>query len=147
MEKKELKKTIAKLLNEGNSLSDIQKILDDEHGEKMTFLDLRMLASEIEDIDWTKDEEPEAVETDDEGKEETVENSVESEDGKTVIEVSKLTRPGVALSGSVKFASGASAEWVLDQMGRLAFEKSDGKPTEEDLAEFQEELKKSLGAG
>ena len=147
MEKEELKKTIAKLLNESHSLSDIQKILDDEHGEKMTFLDLRMLASELEDIDWTKDEEPDEVETDDEDNAEKTDKSAESEEGKIVVEISKLTRPGVALSGSVKFASGASGEWVLDQMGRLAFEKSDGEPTEEDLKEFQEELKKTLGAG
>lgn len=146
MEKKELKKTIAKLLNEGVSLSDIQKILDDEHGEKMTFLDLRMLASELENIDWTINEEPEVVENDDD-KEEAVDNVGQPEEGKTVVEISKLTRPGVALSGSVNFASGATADWVLDQMGRLAFEKSEGEPTEEDLQEFQDELKKTLGAG
>ena len=137
----ELKKTIAKLLNEGSSLSEIQTILNKEYNEKMTFLDLRVLASELEDIDWTKDE------PSDEGPDADAAKEGEAGDseGKTVVEISKLQRPGVALSGSVKFASGASADWVLDQMGRLGFEKSEGEPTEEDLKEFQEELQRSVG--
>ena len=141
MTKDELKKSIVKLLNEGHSLSDIQTILDEKYNEKMTFMELRILASELEDVDWTKgepkDEEPEADEEKDKSAEDT--------DGQTVVEISKLQRPGIALSGSVKFASGASADWVLDQMGRLGFEKSVGKPTEEDLKEFQEELQRVAG--
>jgi len=139
MIKEDIQKLIAELLNKGDTLSDIQTILDKEHGEKMTFMDLRILASEIENIDWTKDEEPDEVpEKEDEQQERDVE-------GKTVVEISKLQRPGIALSGSVNFASGASADWVLDQMGRLGFEKTDGEPTEEDLKEFQEELQRSVG--
>ncbi len=147
MEKQELSKIIVKLLDEENSLSDIQKILDTDYNHKMTFLELRMVASELENIDWTKGEEPEKTEDTGEEKEITQEKEVSDENGKTVIEISKLTRPGVALSGSVNFASGATAEWVLDQFGKLAFEKSEGKPTEEDLSEFQKELQKALGAG
>jgi hypothetical protein len=64
--------------------------------------------------------------------------------GATVVEVSKLVRPGAALSGSVKFASGVKADWVLDQMGRLGLEKPTGKPTPEDIKEFQVELQKKL---
>jgi len=140
MIKEEIQKLIAKLLNEGHSLSDIQTILDKDYKEKMTFMDLRILASEIEEIDWTKDEEPD----EDPEKDEKEEKSKDAE-GKTVVEISKLQRPGIALSGSVKFASGASADWVLDQMGRLGFEKKDGEPTEEDLKEFQEELQRTVG--
>ena len=70
----------------------------------------------------------------------------EDTEGKTVVEVNRLTRPGVAMHGSVKFASGAKADWILDQMGRVGFEKSEGSPTPEDIQEFQEELQKSLGA-
>jgi hypothetical protein len=140
MIKEDIQKLIAKLLDEGHSLSDIQTILNKEHGEKMTFMDLRIMASEIESIDWTKDEEPEEEPDKDEKESDTQDN-----EGKTVVEISKLQRPGVALSGSVKFASGASADWVLDQMGRLGFEKTDGEPTKEDLKEFQEELQRTVG--
>jgi hypothetical protein len=140
MIKEDIQKLIAKLLDEGHSLSDIQTILNKEHGEKMTFMDLRIMASEIESIDWTKDEEP-----DDEPDKDEKESDTQDNEGKTVVEISKLQRPGVALSGSVKFASGASADWVLDQMGRLGFEKTDGEPTKEDLKEFQEELQRTVG--
>lgn len=143
MTKDELKKLIAKLLDEGNSLSEVQTILNKEYDEKMTFLDLRVLASELEDIDWTKDEPSE-----EEGEDDASEDGAASDtEGKTVVEISRLQRPGVALSGSVKFASGATADWVLDQMGRLGLENSDGEPTPEDLKEFQEELQKAVGGG
>ena len=140
MDNKEIKKIIEKLLKNGMSLNEIQDVLASEHNCNMTFLDLRLIASEIESVDWTSGEEEEEPEEQKEDKKE--ENA--SQDG-TVVEVDKIARPGVALSGSVKFASGATADWVLDQYGRLEFEKADGKPTEQDLQEFQMELRKQLG--
>ena len=142
MENIETKKIIAKLLHEGNTLSEVQKILQSEHDLSMTFLDLRLLASELEGIDWTQGEEP--VETIEEKKKKQEESDAKMA-GKTVVDVSKIQRPGIALSGSVKFASGALADWILDQTGQLGFEKSDGEPTPEDIQEFQVELQKSLG--
>ena len=144
MEKDKIKEIVSKLLQEGESLSEILKILDTEYKETMTFLELRLLASEIDDIDWTKDEEPDPSPEEKAKEEQDLEKENE---GKTVIEVNKLTRPGVAMHGSVKFASGASAEWVLDQTGRLGLEKTEGTATPEDLQEFQKELQESLGAG
>ena len=67
-------------------------------------------------------------------------------DGKTVVEVSKLVRPGTALSGTVKFAGGSTADWYVDSYGRLGIENLQGdKPTESDIMAFQDELKKALG--
>lgn len=146
MEKKEIKKIISELLNEGNSLSDVQSVLKNEYSENLTFLDLRLMASELDDVQWDQGEEEEKEDGNekDEQKEEVVEP--ENIPGKTSVEVSPLTRPGAIKHGSVEFGSGASAEWILDQMGRVGLEKSNGKPTETDLEEFQEELKKNLGA-
>lgn len=148
MEKAEIKKIIGKLLQDGEQLGQILKILEKEYQQSMTFLELRLLASEIEDIDWAKTEEADK-EADQETADQKLgsEETEESTDGKTVVEVNRLTRPGVVMHGSVKFASGAKADWILDQMGRLGFEKTDGQPTPEDLQEFQEELQKSLGGG
>ena len=145
MESTELKKIIFDLLQEGKSLDEVQKTLNSEHNEKITFFELKMLAAELENFDWSAQEkEEEKVEEKSDDK--TAPQDKPEKTG-TVVEVSKLTRPGIALSGSVKFASGANAEWVLDQQGRLAFEKSDGEPTKEDLQEFQEELRAQLGGG
>ncbi|MCK5845263.1 MAG: hypothetical protein KAG97_11190 [Victivallales bacterium] len=146
MESIELKKIIAGLLEEGKTLDEVQKALDSEHNEKMTFFELKMLAAELEDFDWGAQEEEEPVEEPEESPDgKPNPEGPTGQPGATVVEVSKLTRPGIALSGSVKFASGASADWVLDQQGRLAFEKSEGEPTQDDLKEFQEELRAQLG--
>ena len=69
-------------------------------------------------------------------------------DGKTVVEISKLMRPGTALSGSVKFASGSTADWYIDQTGRLGLENLVGnQPTQEDIQQFQVELEKAVYGG
>lgn len=155
MQKEEIKSLVATLLNKGISLSDIQKQLQSEHAVKMTFLDLRLIASEIESVDWSKQKaDMNAKKAEEKAKEEKKKKETNLEDveediggGKTVVEVSKLTRPGSVANGSVKFASGAKADWVLDQYGRLGLDKPEGEPTPEDLKEFQAELQKLLSHG
>jgi hypothetical protein len=139
MDGKELKKIVAKYLAEGLDLPEIQDKLAAEHEATMTFLDLRLLAAEIEDVDWTKGEVEEPA------PDEKTEDDIDSTPPGTNVEIDRITRPGVALSGSVQFASGASAEWALDQFGRLTFEKQTGKPTQQDMVEFQEEIQQKLG--
>jgi hypothetical protein len=144
---------IAELLNEGISLSDIQKRLHSEMGSKITFLELRLLAAELEQIDWSKqkadvkaaEEEKKAAEEKEKAAKEKPEE--EAGNGKTVVELSKVKRPNAVASGSVKFASGSTADWVLDQMGRLGLENNVGEPNETDVQEFQEELQKLLAGG
>ena len=150
MDAQELKKIVSELLQQGRSLAEVQKILDSEHNEKITFFDLRMLASELENVDWSgQDEKKDArkEKTSVEDASDSLDDGDDKEQSGTIVEFSKLTRPGIALSGSVRFASGATAEWVLDQYGRLTFEKSEGQPTQEDIEDFQEQLKKKLSRG
>jgi DNA-binding transcriptional MerR regulator len=164
MEEIEIKKIVAQKLSEGISLSDIQKQLSDEHDVKMTFLDLRLLASELENVDWESfnkeeetpeetDELDEAVDSPGEdtmhedGDYQAADEALDAPSGGTVVELSKLARPGAVASGSVKFGSGASAEWILDQMGRLALSNASGEPTQDDIQEFQMELQKALTGG
>ena len=155
MNRDEVKKIVYENLQQGLSLSDIQKVLHDK-GEIITFLDLRLLASELENLDWKKlagekdTPPPEAKKKEAAGKaapedEEDVISGDKGEwSGGTKIEISKITRPGVALSGSATFASGVKADWFVDQMGRMGLEKATGKPTPEDIKGFQEELQKQL---
>ena len=68
----------------------------------------------------------------------------------TKIEVSKIARPGMMFSGSATFANGATAEWFLDNMGRLGLDNLQGEnPSEEDVRKFQMalqlELRKLMG--
>lgn len=138
----EMKKFIAGQLNAGVSLNEIQKMIAEKFDKRMTFLDLRLLASELEGVEWQK-QDPEPVKT----AEPARDKPAVATDGKTVVEISKLMRPGAVASGSVKFASGASAEWVVDQTGRLGLNNPVGEPTEDDIKEFQKELQKAFSKG
>lgn len=135
------KEIIYTLLNDGVKLSDIQVILKEKHEITMTFLDLRLLAAELENVDWGQHD-PEQ-----EDAEEESEQTPEPGDGTTTIEVSKLVRPGSVANGSVKFASGATADWLLTQMGQLSLDNNVGEPTPDDLQEFQIKLQEELSQG
>ena len=165
MDQKQIKDFIAQKVPEGYSLSKIQDMLK-EQGVHITFMELRLLASEIEEQVWKqteKDDAPPSAEEPaaDTAQEDAMEaDSVQdaSEDpvppaepqqdasavprGKTVVELSKIARPGAAASGTVKFGSGVTAEWIIDQMGRLGLDKASGQPDQQDIREFQMELQK-----
>ncbi len=147
MDRDKLKETVKALLDRGIGLSEIQKILFDEYGENITFLDLKLLSSELEDVDWRQfnpeEEAGEAAATPEDP--EVIPPS--GGPGGTHVELSKIARPGAVLSGSAKFASGASADWVVDSFGRLGFENKVGEPTKEDLEDFQQELQKLVQDG
>ena len=140
MDKERLEQVVLGYLEKGLALAEIQDALASEHGESVTFLELRLVAANLEGVDWTRGEAPEPkkeVDSEDSG--------TEDGEGRIAVEISQIAKPGVALSGSVNFASGASAEWSLDSYGRLAFDKQNGTPTQQDLVEFQEEMRKKLG--
>ena len=180
MDKQEIKEYIASRVTEGISLSRIQDELK-EKGVKMTFMELRLIASEIESGVFKAGEKAAEPAPDKKQDEQTSEQSGTEEEeafgpgeeeeagapfppesdeapadagdgkvgklrGKTTVTLSRIQRPGFMASGSVTFGSGASGEWVLDQMGRLGFEKMEGKPDQQDIQEFQMELRKAFGA-
>ena len=169
----EIKAFIADRTREGHNLSRIQDMLA-EQGVKMTFMELRLIASEIETSFWQKTEpkseaapEPEkpaqdaapADEADDFPADEPESEQLPPDDaaaeeapasdegktaprGRTTVMIDQLARPGFLATGGVSFGSGASGNWCLDQMGRLMFEKLEGKPDRQDLQEFQFELQR-----
>lgn len=151
----EIKKFTAAELAAGVSLSDIQNHINAEFKTSLTYMDVRILASTL-DVDWQaldpnakKAAEPAAEEPaaapDTVEPETAAEPAADGEISDTVVEVSKIARPGMMLSGSVKFASGSSAEWYVDNMGRLGLENLVGeKPTQEDIEKFQIELDKAV---
>jgi hypothetical protein len=115
---------------------------------------LRLIASEVENIDWkempgekseAKESRPdeEIVDEEDQEDEEISGDKGTWENG-AIVEISKISRPGAMMSGSVKFPSGAKADWVLDNFGRIGLENATGKPTQEDIKEFQVALQKKV---
>jgi len=147
MDIEERNQFIAACLNEGKSLSDVQKLLV-EKGVNLTYFDLRLLAADLT-VNWTKLDPKVSVKPKPAGPEATVLDATPAGTGKTEVTVSRLVRPGAAMSGDVTFASGAKAEWFLDPSGRLGLNPAKGssKPTEDDLVAFQEELQAKLGGG
>jgi len=142
----EIKKFMAQKIKEEVSLADIQKLIEEKFKKRMTFLDVRLLASSLDSIDWEQEAAKETAEEEAEKeaaeaeKEEGEGDAPADATGQCVVEISKLVKPGAAAHGSVKFPSGASGNWVLDQTGRLGMEKSEGEPSEDDLKAFQTEL-------
>ena len=113
----EVKRFMAGEIAKGTSLSDLQQLVNEKFNQKLTYMDIRIMASELDGIDWNahdpkaqakaKAEEKAAAKEADGAEEadggDALEPDVEAEpgDGKTVVEVSKLVRPGTALSGTV----------------------------------------------
>ena len=107
-------------------------------------MEIRILASELDDIDWDahdpKAQAKKKAEAEKQAKSEADAKAVpgaEAEDavaepvsgGATTVEVSKLVRPGAALSGSVKFGSGSSADWYVDPVTHNRRLAVDGDPS------------------
>jgi DNA-binding transcriptional MerR regulator len=152
----DIKKFMAQKISEGISLAEIQKLIEEKFKKRMTFLDVRLMASSLDGVDWEKEaarEKAEEKAEEEKAKDEDIAAETEEDTaaagkkGKCVVELSKLVKPGAVAHGSVTFPSGASGNWVLDQMGRLGMEKSTGEPTEDDLKAFQQELQKMFSRG
>lgn len=162
MTQQEIKSFIAEGVAQGLSLSKIQDALA-EKGTHVTYMEIRLLASEIETSKLEKlnkpkpkQEKPAPAQTPAEEEagleEDDNEDLMPPEDGdgdaapaqagKTTVELSPIAKPGTVANGSVKFGSGVTADWYLDQTGRLGLTNNTGKPTETDIMEFQEELQK-----
>ena len=146
------KQKVSGWIEEGLKLSEIQDKLNSEFGFRMTYMEVRFL---IDDLGVKlKDKPVEApapppAATPAAGTTPTGAAPLEEDGlvgGGVSVTVDQVTRPGSLVSGKVKFSDGKSAEWYLDQMGRLGLApKEQGyKPSQEDLLEFQTELQNEL---
>ena len=157
------KKSVVEWIAQGMKLSEIQRRINSEFGIVMTYIEVRFL---VDDLKLTpKDPEPpKPVELAgrQSGGDSTIAgpaplkgeaDKVMSEANRGVplgggvsVKVASVARPGALVSGSVTFSDGNSAEWHLDQMGRLGLSpKQPGyKPSPADLEAFQIELQEAL---
>jgi hypothetical protein len=144
------KQKVSGWIEEGLKLSEIQDKLNSEFGLRMTYMEVRFL---IDDLGVKlKDKPQEAPPAPAPAAAAPGAAPIETDKGDTLgaggvsVTVDQVTRPGSLVSGKVKFSDGKSAEWYLDQMGRLGLApKEQGyKPSQEDLLEFQTELQNEL---
>ena len=142
MTNEERKPIVAQLLKDGQSLSEILDFLHREKNDSITYMDLRLLLSEMPDAKLPEKELPKPVMS---APDKPAVPQAQAT-GKLSISVDQMPAPGAMLSGYARFASGAKAHWFLDEMGRLGLEPElgSGKPTEADMKEFSTELKRML---
>ena len=142
MTNEERKDIIRKLLKEGQTLSQIQDFLRNEKGDSITYMELRLLLSEMPDAKLPEKELPKVV-LPPEPKDGP---AVGEKGGKVSISVDQVPAPGSMLSGYARFGSGAKGHWFLDSAGRLGVEPElgSGKPSKADMQEFSTELRKLL---
>ena len=143
------KKDVAAWFAAGASLDEIQKRIKAEFGVHMTYLDLRLMVSEM-----PQPAEPEAAAEDDSPAE-----TPDAADGAGLppesaadapaddaVEIDALTIPGTVASGDVTFTDGTKGKWYLDRYGRLGLDgvPQGFRPSPEDAAMFQSRLMELL---
>jgi hypothetical protein len=149
------KKQVAQWMEAGLKLSEIQNRLAAEMGLQMTYMEVRFL---VDDLKLTpKDPDPPAADepapgvpkADEAGDAKAA--APEPADGSTPdpgvsVTVDALTKPGSMVSGKVTFSDGNTADWYVDQMGRLGLvPKTEGyRPSAADVQEFQIALEREI---
>jgi hypothetical protein len=138
----EQKNAVKGWVEEGLTLSDIQKKLSGQFELTMTYMDVRFLVLDLGLAvqDRVERAEPKA------DAEAGGQGAADGQIGGLALEVDRIMKPGSVVSGTVVFSDGVSATWFVDQAGRLALDSGQEgyRPSEEDMASFQESLKSAL---
>ncbi len=151
----EQRQHVATWIAQGAKLSEIQNRLASEFGIKVTYMEARFL---VDDLKLTpKDPEPpKAIVPEAKGPAAPSPNPplpdhepalpAPGGGGKVSVGVDQIARPGAIVSGKVTFSDGQTADWYLDQTGRLGVvPKQQGyKPSPPDVQEFQLALQQEV---
>ena len=158
MTNEERKSIVEQLLAKGQTLSQIQDYLHKEKNDPITYMELRLLLSEMPNAklpekDVRKTVLPTSGAPANTGGRPASNDSVapaaakqQPAGGRLSISIDQTPAPGSMLSGYARFSSGARAHWFLDGMGRLGIDPELGssKPTETDMQQFSSELRRLL---
>ena len=146
------KQAVAKWIEEGAGLSEVQRRIKDEFGISMTYMDVRFLVLDLgAQVKDRKSDEPKADEpkaaadgvaakpmTDEDAAipdslGETADDGAAADDGYTPpgmdgassvkVELDRIVRAGAMASGTVTFSDGVTGSWYLDRFGRLGLTK------------------------
>lgn len=153
----EQKQLVAQWIENGSKLSEIQDRLAKEFDLHLTYMDARLLVDDLRltpketvaPVAPAPAESAEAAAPSPAPADEPSPLLDEGSPGKTggvSLNVDQITRAGALVSGKATFSDGQSAEWYLDQYGRLGFFPSQPgyRPSQTDLADFQAALDREL---
>jgi hypothetical protein len=137
-------------IEQGLKVADIQTRLAEEMGIKLTYMDARLLLDDLKlrPKDPPTQPNPAGAVLGQGGAGAPTRPDASGDrpaapgNNKVSVAVDNIARPGALVSGKVTFRDGQSADWQLDQFGRLAvLPKQQGyKPPQSDVVEFQAEL-------
>ena len=155
----EQRQQVAAWIAAGAKLSEVQNRLAAEFGIKLTYMEARFL---VDDLKLTpKDPEPPKVvappavaktptapltTTPVPAGEASAADEVLPPASNVVVSVDQITRPGAIISGKVNFSDGQTADWYLDQAGRLGVvpKQAGYKPSAADVQQFQLALQQEV---
>lgn len=155
------KRQVAEWIQQGLKLSEIQSLIISQLGVTLTYMEVRFLVDDLKvmpkDPEPVKAPEPApapaapaapapapapaAVPTHN-----LDEPAAPAGTGSVSVSVDQLARPGALVSGKVKFSDGQTADWSLDQMGRLGLvpQQKGYRPSPTDVQLFQQGLQDEL---
>lgn len=149
------RKKVAEWIAAGLKLSEIQNRLAAELGVRMTYMDVRFL---VDDLKLTpKDTEPPrppapVIPPEGAKREQPARSPLDQKStgapaaGGVSVSVDQLAKPGAVVSGKVTFSDGQSADWYIDQTGRLGLvpQQAGYRPPASDMQQFQAALESEL---
>ena len=137
---------------QGAKLSEIQNRLAEEFSIKLTYMEVRFLVDDLK-LKLKDPEPPKVVEPPATPKTATTAAALPGDETspppgarKVSVSVDQITRPGAIVSGKVTFSDSQTADWYLDQTGRLGVvpKKQGYKPSPADVQEFQIALQQEV---
>ena len=150
----EQRQQVAAWISAGAKLSEVQNRLASEFGVKLTYMEARFL---VDDLKLTpKDPEPpkvvEPVAPPPPASVAPVAGAIPAANealppaSKVSVTVDQITKPGTVISGKVSFSDGQTADWYLDQAGRLGVvpKQTGYKPSAADVQQFQLALQQEV---
>ena len=146
---------VAAWIAAGAKLSEIQSRLASEFGIKLTYMEARFLVDDLKppphDPDPPKVVEPPVAPAAAAQPLTTTpvppaEAAAAPLGAKVSVTVDQIARPGTVVSGKVTFSDGQTAEWYLDQTGRLGVvpKQTGYKPSAADVQDFQLALQQEV---
>lgn len=154
------KQQVSAWLEQGLKVADVQKRMATELGVSMTYMEVRFLLDDLrlnpKDPEPPKEPAPAASAIAPAGgavagvggpvPPPAADAMGAAAFGGVKLAVDTLARPGTVISGKVTFSDGQTADWYLDQMGRMGVVPAQKgyKPSQQDVMDFQEQLQVEL---
>jgi len=148
------KRQVAQWIEQGLKLAEIQSRITSELGVTLTYMEVRFLVDDLKLV--PKDPEPvktpeltppPATPIQPPVPTHNLDEPTPAAGPSTVsVSVDQIARPGALVSGKVTFSDSQTAEWSLDQMGRLGLvpQQKGYRPAPADVQQFQQMLQSEL---